>query len=710
MMDQAKATYREEARELLTELETSLLELEERPDDNDLINRVFRAMHTIKGSGSMFGFDDIAAFTHQIETVFDLVRNGKMAVCKRLLDLTLKSRDHISALLEASSTGEAIDMAEGDMIIASLRQLTPQDDSAAAPTRLAVDPTPPPSATADDTGYKTWRIRFRPHRELFMRGTNPIVLLNELRELGTCQIVAHFDDVPLLSELNGEHCYMYWDIILTCNCEMSTIRDVFIFVEDDCELKIELIDCDHCFDVDSGDPSYKKLGEILIERGDITPADIRKVLGMQKRLGELLVDQGVVTPGKVQSALAEQEHVKKNREQRLSPAPKDAASIRVPAERLDQLVNLVGEMVTVQAHLTQVANTLRNPIFMSISEEVERLTNELRETTLNIRMLPIGSTFSKFKRLVRDLSQELGKEIELETFGADTELDKTVIEKLNDPLVHIIRNSIDHGIEMPAVRTAAGKPAAGKVRLGAEHSGDSVLITIRDDGAGLDREAIRAKAVEQGLLAANDELSDSEVFSQIFTPGFSMAAKVTNVSGRGVGMDVVKRGIEGLRGSITIDSRPGEGTTIALKLPLTLAIIESLLVKIGASHFVLPLAAIEECIALTRADVEASHGRNLAKVRGKVTPYISLREQFKIEGARPDIEQIVIVSVHGHSIGFVVDFVVGEHQTVIKPLGRLYQNIKGISGATILGDGSVALILDLASLAQSAEIAEHALL
>jgi two-component system chemotaxis sensor kinase CheA len=714
MMDDAKATYREEARELLAELETSLLELEERPEDTNLINRVFRAMHTIKGSGSMFGFDDIAAFTHEVETVFDLVRNGKMAVSKGLLDLTLQSRDHISALLEASGSGEAVDRAEGETLIQGLRRLTPGAAPLPAPAAPAVPATPvapaAPQAVADEArpgGANIWRIRFRPQREVLASGTNPIALLNELRELGACQVVAHVEDIPLLDELNAEHCYLYWDIILTGTCEMAAIKDVFIFVEDSCELTIELIDCDNCSDINTDDPGYKRLGQILIERGDLAPAEIAKALAMQQRLGELLVDQGLVTPAKVQSALAEQEQVKSKRQERLASPATEAASIRVPAERLDQLVNLVGEMVTVQAHLTQVANTLRNPTFMSIAEEVERLTNELRDTALNIRMLPIGSTFSKFKRLVRDLSQELGKEIEMETFGGDTELDKTVIEKLNDPLVHIIRNSIDHGVEMPEVRRAAGKPAGGTVKLGAEHSGGSVLITIRDDGAGLDREVLRTKAVEKGLISATAELSDQECYGLIFAPGFSTAAKVTNVSGRGVGMDVVKRGIDGLRGSISIASKKGEGTTITLKIPLTLAIIESLLVKIGDSHFVLPLAAVEECIELTKADIAASHGRNLARVRGRVTPYISLREQFAITGKCPEIQQIVIVQVHGQSIGFVVDFVVGEHQTVIKPLGRLYQGVQGLSGATILGDGSVALILDLGVLARTAEIAEH---
>jgi len=700
MMEQAIATYREEASELLAELETSLLDLEETPDNDDLINRVFRAMHTIKGSGAMFGFDEIASFTHEVETVFDMVRNGKMTVTKRLLDLTLKSRDHISYLL-GCPLGEAVDRSAGNEIIDNLRLLVPTPDMPEkGSTEVPGLPLPPLSADelADE---KTWRIRFRPEPNILMCGTNPLSLINELRSLGVCHVVAQFDEIPPLGDLASEQCHIYWDIILTSSRGEDAIKDVFIFVEDDCDIKIELIDSSGLIDRDQG---YKKLGNILVERGDLSPVEMQKVLMLQKRFGELLVEQGIVSPEKVQSALVEQQHVKSVRKERSEAPPAEAAaSIRVPAEKLDQLINLVGEMVTVQAHLSQVSLAGADPVFITIAEEVERLTNELRDTALNIRMLPIGSTFSKFKRLVRDLSQELGKEIEMETFGAETELDKTVIEKLNDPLVHIIRNSIDHGIEMPEARRAAGKPALGTVTLGAEHSGDSVLITIRDDGGGLNRDAIRAKAVERGLLSATADVPDKEIYAQIFAPGFSTAATVTSVSGRGVGMDVVKRGIDGLRGSISVDSVRGVGTTITLKIPLTLAIIDSLLVKIGTDHFVLPLAAVEECIELTREDVQNSHGRNLANVRGAIVPYIPLRELFRISGEPPEIEQIVIADIHGNKVGFVVDAVVGQHQTVIKTLGKLYRDVKGLSGATILGDGTVALILDMGVLLQTIE-------
>ncbi len=698
MNDQHSQTYREEAYELLAELETSLLELEENPGDMEIIGRVFRAMHTIKGSGAMFGFDDIAAFTHEVETVFDMVRNGEINVSKELIDLTLASRDQIKSLLDASAGDAQVDSARGEKIIAGLRKLLPTSPESAAGPAAAADAA---KKGGEEGNLVTYRIRFRPDSHIFMNGTNPLPLLNELRDLGSCRVVAQLNELPALAEMDAESCYIHWDVILTTSQGKNAIKDVFIFVEDDCELKIEVID-DHQL-ADSGD--YKKLGEIMVERGDITYEDMMRALAEQKRFGEILVAKGISTTEKIQSALVEQQHVKEVRQSQQSQEA--ASSIRVPAEKLDILVNLVGELVTVQARLSQTAVGRRDPLLVNIAEEVERLTAELRDNALNIRMLPIGTTFSKFKRLVRDLSTELGKDIEMTTDGAETELDKTVIEKLSDPLVHLIRNSIDHGIESPDLRAAAGKPRRGTVHLAAVHSGDSVLITIRDDGAGLDKEAIRAKAVERGLISASAELPDKEIFAQIFAPGFSTAKKVTSVSGRGVGMDVVKRAIDNLRGTIELASRPGAGTTITVKIPLTLAIIESLLVKIGDDCFVLPLSLVHECVELTSADVAKAHGRHLANVRGHLVPYVPLRQRFNISGATPDIEQIVITQVDGNRVGFVVDHVIGEHQTVIKSLGRAYRNVDGLSGATILGDGSVALILDIPQLVHGVEQEQH---
>ncbi|GAB4487898.1 MAG: hypothetical protein OHK006_17650 [Thermodesulfovibrionales bacterium] len=818
MMDDFKKIFREEASELLCELESALLELEDDPENPDLIGRVFRAMHTIKGSGGMAGFDDIMKFTHEVESVFDKVRNGEVKVTKGMIDLTLDARDQIRMMIDADARGERYDQQQAALIIAGLKDVAagrkPVRRTAAAETSaVTAQPSPPsgqaatkvrsaadfstylteletsriraslrvdrtiyavdrlfsianfreeikhfsakiadvgelistvPNAkqmTETMTGFTilfassepadrlvgifgadlgtvdgwdfsaheaahegrnvTYRIRFTPLPDVMAHGTNPLPLLNELRQLGACEVIAKTGRIPRLEEIDPEKCYIAWDIVLTTDRGMNTVRDVFIFIEDDSDLRIDVID-----DGSSGMPvDYKKVGEILVERGDIGADELKSVLDSQKKIGELLVDSGMAEPTTVESALTEQRHVKEMRERRAQN--ETVSSVRVSSERLDSLMNLVGELVTVQARLTQIASTRTDPELLTVSEEVERLTESLRDRTMSIRMLPISTTFSKFKRLVRDLAKDLGKEAELKTDGGDTELDKTVIERLNDPLVHLIRNSIDHGIEPPGQRRKSGKPECGTVFLSAVHSGAHVLIRIQDDGAGIDSGAVRQKAVEKGLIPADADLTEKEIFSLILTPGFSTSETVTNVSGRGVGMDVVKKGIDLLRGTIDISSHPGFGTTITLKLPLTLAIIEGLLVRIGAEVFILPLSMVEECIELTDKKLHEGHGRRIVSVRDQIVPYISLRDQFGVNGGKPAIEQIVIVNAEGRRVGFSVDSVIGEHQTVIKSLGKFYRDVRGISGATILGDGTVALILDVPKLIHTVEEEEN---
>lgn len=678
MRDESHAqTYREEAGELLNELETALLELEEAPEDSEIVGRIFRAMHTIKGSGAMFGFDAVASFTHEIETVYDQVRNGTIPVTRDLIDLTLKSRDVIRTMLDHD---DATDSGVREELVGAFKAFIPGNTPDATPKKPEVPPQHTPV---------TYRIRVIPSPDLFYSGTNPLLLVEEVLSLGDGRAVAQLDRIPRLETMNPELCYTYWDIILTTDKGINAIRDVFIFVEDLCEVTIEAIEADS--------EAQARLGEILIERGDLTPTDLNRVLGERKPIGEMLVDKGLITRDKVQSALVEQEHVKTLKEKQQKE--ESASSIRVGAEKLDRLVDLVGELVTVQARLSEKAGTSDDPELTLIAEEVERLTEMLRDNTMSIRMVPIGTTFARFKRLVRDLSAELGKEIDLTMEGAETELDKTVIERLNDPLVHLIRNAIDHGIETPSLRESMGKPERGMLNLSAKHSGAYVLIEITDDGAGLDPGRIRAKAIEKGLIAPDADLPEKDLFTLLFAPGFSTAEKVTSVSGRGVGMDVVKRTIDSLRGSIDITSEQGTGTTVTLKIPLTLAIIEGLLVTIGEGQFVMPLSVVEECIELARG---GANGRRLVNLRGKLVPYVRLRESFAVPGTPPPIEQVVICSNDGHRIGFVVDDVIGEHQTVIKGLGRVYRNVEGISGATILGDGSVALILDVNRLSHGA--------
>ena len=701
LIESNRNAFKEEAYELLSELEASLLELEEKPDDKELIGRVFRAMHTIKGSGAMFGFDRISRFTHEVETVYDLVRNEKMSVTRELVNLTLAARDIIRSLLDASDEDDAADIKRADEIVAALRRLVGSEEGSQPTCVKAVTP----AKCTDTAGHPpsspvTYRIRFRPPFDIFHRGIDPLCLLDELKGLGKCRIVAQTRSLPSINEIDPEGCYTYWDAILTTDRGINAIKDIFIFLEDG-TLDIAVIDKEGELD---DEDSYKKLGEILVEQGDIPFDELRKTLSEQKKIGELLIEKGLIAPDKIETALMEQQHMREQKE--LRQKAEAASSIRVASEKLDGLVDLVGELVTVQARLSQYAFSREDSELLLISEVVERLTADLRDRTMNIRMLPIGTTFSKFKRLVRDLSQELGKQIELTTDGAETELDKTVIEKLNDPMVHLIRNSIDHGIEPPEARKEKGKPPVGSIHLSASHSGGSVLIRIQDDGAGLDREDIRAKAVEKGLIGPESELSEKEIFALILAPGFSTAQRVTNVSGRGVGMDVVKRSIDALRGQIEISSKNGEGTTVTLILPLTLAIIEGLLVRIGEDHFILPLSVVKECVELTKEDAAEAHGRHIANVRGRIIPYIKLRERFGINGYVPDIEQIVIAEIGDDNIGFVVDAVIGEHQTVIKSLGTFYKHVEGVSGATILGDGTVALILDVSRIAVLAEAEE----
>lgn len=682
-------TFRDESAELLQELEAALLALEECPEETGLIDRVFRALHTLKGASGLAGFDDVAEVCHEAETAFEKVRSGEQPLDHELISLALAARDLLRALIEAKFGGDATEAAGKVRIVAAFRSRQGKSKAVAPPEFT------PENARGEQL---TFRIRFRPGPGVFRQGIQPQLLLAELCRLGDAVVVAQLDQIPSLDQLDPEVCHIYWDIILTTGENENAIRDVFIFVEDDCELTVQLIDSDGLLD-DASD--YKKLGEILVERGDLPAVDLDRFLSEKKRLGEALVAAGAVAGGQIDSALAEQERVQQLRRERLAAESGD--SLRVKSERLDKLVNLIGELVTVQARLSQLAGGREDAVLMAVAEEVERLTWELRDQVLTIRMLPIGSTFSRFKRLVRDLGGELGKDVVLFTEGAETELDKTVIERLGDPLVHLIRNCIGHGIESPEVRRAAGKPVKGRVTLSAEHSGANVLITVADDGAGLDREKIRAKALERGLIQANAELSDRDICNLIFLPGFSTADQISSVSGRGVGMDVVRQTIESLRGSVEVNNEPGRGSQFTLKLPLTLAIIDGLLVNIGGERFILPLADIEECIELTREMAAATHGRNLVNVRGEIVPYVPLREAFAVHAERPEIEQIVIARLDSGRVGFVVDHVIGENQTVIKNLGRFYQNLRGISGATILGDGHVALILDLPQLAERAE-------
>lgn len=694
-MNEHKEIYKEEAYELLAELESSLIELENIPEDEELIACVFRSMHTIKGSGAMFGYDNIAAFTHEIETVFDLVRDNKIKVTRELLKLTLSACDQIKIMVDEEDVDHSLERE----LVAAFQEMIPERKNEKI-NEPEISDILNKFAEIDNTGKgeQIYRIRFRPDQSIMKTGTNPVLLLDELCSMGKCQVTAYQKNIPVLSGIDPELCYLYWDIIMSSFEEIQTVRDVFIFAEDNCSLDIQII---HPGDYAFESLGNKKIGQILVDRGDVSAEEIENVIQGHKRVGERLIDASTIDRDTLESALTEQKHLREITRKRQTVM--STSSIRVPAEKLDELVDLVGELVTVQARLTRKASIDRDSELTSISEAVEYLAAELRDHTMNIRMLPVGQTFRKFKRLIFDLSNELEKEIVVKTQGEETELDKTVLDQLNDPLMHIIRNTIDHGIEPPEVRTSIGKPRQGIIRLSAEHSGSDVLICISDDGAGLNTEAIKSKAIEKKLITPDARLNEKDIHDLLFAPGFSTAKQISGVSGRGVGMDVVRRRVENLRGSVEIHSQKGKGTSVTLKLPLTLAIADGLLVYVGGEHYILPLLSVEECLELTRQDADKARERSIIHFREELISYVSLHESFNVNDNFPEIEKVVVINTHGRRVGFGVDKVLGQHQTVIKNLGYFYKDIKSMSGATILGDGTVALILDVNQIIMSLE-------
>jgi two-component system chemotaxis sensor kinase CheA len=488
-------------------------------------------------------------------------------------------------------------------------------------------------------------------------GANPLLLLDELRGLGECHVEADVTDVPPLESLDPEQCYVTWTVQLTTSASRSEIEYVFVFVADEMELTIDRVDEDEAAPAEQSSP--------IIAKG--ATSESRAL-----RSSASASEQNVVRPSKADT------------------------TIRVQAERLDELMDRVGELVIMQARLAQLAERTSDTSIRLVSEEIARLTHGLRDTTMGIRLIPIGSLFTRFRRLVHDLSRDLAKPVDFVTSGEETELDKTVVERLADPLVHIIRNAIDHGLEDPAGRSAAGKREMGKISLSARHAGAEVLLTLTDDGRGLDRDRIRTKAIERGLIDPAADLSDAALFQYIFHPGFSTANQVSELSGRGVGMDVVKRSMEEMRGKIDLSSTPGQGTQVTLRLPLTLAIIEGLLVRVGRGRYIIPLSAVEECVELSESADKRSTGRNFLNIRGDLVPFLRLRELFGGKSPPDKHQKVVIVSAGETKVGLVIDQIIGSHQTVIKSLSKLHADVGTFSGATILGDGTTALIFDIA--------------
>ena len=703
----------EESFEALDSMEAALLKLDIGAPDKELINTIFRVAHSIKGGSATFGFSDIASFTHSLETLLDELRSGNMQVTLAMSDLLLKSVDVMRAMLRAVQAKQPIDAQRVSDLQFDLELMIAQKPAAAAPTApptspvamaaLAASAGTAPVASAAATspaaveaspavaGASRWQIHFRPFREFFARGNDPMRMLRELAELGELSVAVDADSLPQLGQLNPQECHLAWVLELSGAVAEEPIKQVFEWAEGDCELQIRRVGEEPAVAADAVLPAAAA-DALLSVPAAATPAAVAQP------------EQPPVAPAAPVAAAAA------TAKPEASVSSLDSGSIRVSVEKIDELMNTVGELVITQAMLNQLGSTFEGPAAEKLRAglaQLERNTRELQESVMRVRMLPITFVFSRFPRMVRDLAQRLGKQIELKLTGEQTELDKTVLEKIGDPLVHLVRNSIDHGIETPETRIAAGKPAFGTVHLDACHRGGNIAVEVSDDGQGLDKERILAKAKARNLIGPNDQLTDEQIHDLIFLPGFSTAEKTTDVSGRGVGMDVVRRNVKELGGKIELRTERGKGSRFIITLPLTLAIVDGQSVAVGTETYIVPLISIVESMQLKTSNVTRLSGRGeVFSFRGDYLPIIRLHELYGIEPRAQHLQEglIVVAEGDGRRVGLFVDDLLGQQQVVIKSLEANYGHVEGVSGATILGDGSVALILDVPGIIRAASL------
>ncbi len=710
-MEETLQVFAEESSELLELAEHALLNLEDQPDNQEQVDELFRAFHTIKGAAGVFGLDRIVAFTHVAESVLSMVREGLISVDSDLVGVFLSVRDYLAQLVdhELGGGGELSPemQSEDDALVAKLALRLGDKGDDESPEEHAQD-----DAAMDDGEHSHfWHISLRFRPDALRHGMDPASFLGYLGNLGELVSLVLIDDaLPPWTEYEPESCHLGFEIDLLADTTKEAIEEVFEFVQDDCEVSIlppgSQIEA-YVALIKSLPEDEQRIGEILCQSKALTERELREALAEQSRagesdgarrpLGQVAVEQRVIQQPVVKAAVEKQKEIK-------TRAQRTQQTVRVSATKLESLVNLVGELVIGGANADLLARKTADDGLIEAMENISHLIEEVRDTTLGLRMVQIGETFSRFRRVVREVSKSLGKEIDLRISGGETELDKTVIEKIGDPLMHLVRNAIDHGIESPEEREAAGKSSSGEVHLQAYHDSGSIVIQISDDGRGLSRKKLEAKAIEQGLIDADNTMKDAEIYRLIFEPGFSTAEEVSDISGRGVGMDVVRRNIDALRGQVDIESEPGNGSTITVRLPLTLAIIDGFQVQVDDAQFIIPLDMVVECVELTDTLRNDSNGSDYVSLRGEVLPYVCLGEMFggsrSQGGSRRD--NIIVVQYAGKRAGLVVDDLLGEHQTVIKPLGHVFQHLKGISGATILGSGEVAMIVDVQELVQRA--------
>lgn len=707
-LDSVKQTFLIESEELLDRMEVDLLNLEKNPEDSEAVNSLFRAIHTIKGSAGMFGYDNIVNFTHSVESMLEQLRKGEADINPDLIAALLKSHDHVQQLI-AIDTSEDSEMtdglaAEGNELLAELKAhfsgtFTPPP-AASASTADA------PVATAEGEGVANpnWHISIRLNKEVLTHGLDPAAFINYLKTMGDLINVRPVaDQLPSLSEYDPESFYTGFEIDLSSESSADEIEANFEFLEDDSDI---IILPPHAAiaayrDLISNRPEDdERIRNILIEMGSLQKSELDEKAAAPAPSEKAAAETGVQKSGSQTAA----KNAPAGNAARNAAAGNEQAKkfIRIEAGKLDHLINLVGELVITGATIRQLSEKHADADLSESASAMSRLIEELRDNVMNVRMVQIGETFRRFERIVRDTSRELGKQIQLKIKGGDTELDKNLIDNIADPLMHLVRNSMDHGLEMPDERAEAGKPRQGTINLNSYHDTGSIVIEVSDDGKGLDRDVLLNKAIERGIANPNNNYSDHDIYHFIFEPGFSTAAEVTNISGRGVGMDVVKRNIESLRGTVDVSSKPGRGTTVRIRLPLTLAIIDGFLVTVGKTYYVIPLDMVIECVEMDNSNEGMASGGNMINLRGEVLPYMRLSDFFDIELNDSQHENIIVVKYAQQKAGLLVDDLLGESQTVIKPLGKLFDKLQGISGATIMGTGEVALILDVPRLIEYA--------
>ncbi len=710
-MDEILVAFNEEAIELLAQMESGLLRIEDGNHDPETINSIFRAAHTIKGDAGIVDLVHVQEFAHALEDTLSLLRSGKITANPPLISVLLRGCDHIKALIaDAGSGRESLDpglQTVGTALVAALGERSGAKQVLTPPTIThtatpAIRPADDPDCTACND---CWHLSVRFGVDVLRNRMDPLDILRYLQTKGQIvRLTTLVDQIPPAPQMNPESCYLGFELYLRSSETRESIERAFEFVRHDCELKIlppgGKLD-DYIHSIENLPDEAMKLGEILVKSTALTAAEVDQGLALLRaststppdqsstplHLGDILVAQQWVSPEVVAAATVKQEQVavKKTLE---------ARQIRVQAEKLDQLIDLVGELVISSASAHLKAQKSRQTELVEANSGLVQLVESMRELSMQLRMVRVRDVFNRFKRAARDMAHEMNRDIDLIVRGEDTELDKSVVEKIGDPLLHLLRNAFDHGIEATDVRRARGKPARGTIELNAYHETGGIVIEVSDDGAGLDTKRILAKAIERGLVDAGQSLSEAEIIDLIFLPGFSTADTVTSISGRGVGMDVVRSNITALRGTIEVKTELGRGSTFIFRLPLTMAIIDGFLVGIGQACYVIPLDTVVECLQLENGDDEP----NYLNLRGQVLPLLRLRERFGERSARPERENVVVVRAGMNRAGIVVDLLHGELQTVIKPMPSLFQNLPGIAGSTILGTGAVALILDVPTL------------